>query len=112
MTNTQACEQRLKIFDGQASEVARPEIEEIASLASLMKTFRKATGWSLDYASDKEPKRIKAAAWATSVRPSLGAPSGHLILDPMDSNPKNDQSVMEFSSACKLAESIAALLLN
>lgn len=110
MTNIQAYEQRLKIFDGQLPVVSRPEIEEITSLTSLMNAFRKATGWSLDYASDSETERIKAAAWATSVRPNLGAPSGHLLLDPVDSTPQNDVSVMEFSSACHLTESISSLL--
>lgn len=110
MTNIQASEQRLKIFDGQEPEVTRPEIEDISSLPSLTKAFRRATGWSLDYRTEIETAKIKAASWATPVRPGLGAPSGYLLLDPVDSTPKNDGSVMEFSAACNLTEALAGTL--
>ena len=110
MTNTPTSQQRLKIFDGQEPEVARPEIEEIRSFPPLMKAFRKATGWSLDYGADTEAAKVKAASWATPVKPGLGAPGGHLLLDPVDSKPDREEPVMDFSSACALTESIADLL--
>jgi serine phosphatase RsbU (regulator of sigma subunit) len=110
VTNTHAPEQRLKIFNGQEPEVTRPEIEEIRGLLPLMKAFRKTTGWALDYGSDVEVAKVKAASWATPVKPGLGAPSGYLLLDPIESTPGSGDFVMKFSSACNLVESVADLL--
>ncbi|MBN1911751.1 MAG: SpoIIE family protein phosphatase [Pirellulales bacterium] len=101
--------EHLKIFPERAPEVVRPEVEDVESLAQVLRDFRESTGWSLRYDTGLEPTPSESLTWSTPVNPGAGATPGHLSLHEVESGPGRVES-MPVESAKKLAAGLGDML--
>jgi serine phosphatase RsbU (regulator of sigma subunit) len=100
----------LKVYREQTPDVVRPEIEAVESLPAMLKAFRQATGWSLEYTLDSEPARSSAPTWSTPVDPGVGVPPGHVTLDPLGSDADGPVAPLDSEAAQQLAAAVGTML--
>ena len=100
----------LKIFTENNPPAARPKIDESGPLAEMLRSFRRATGWSLQYIPGPPPSRPNDLTWSTPVNPGVGDPPGHLRLDPVGSTTVATQPRVEKERAQELSSAVGEML--
>jgi len=70
----------LKIFREEPPQPARPEIEDLGSLAEVLKAFERVTGRSLRYVPGPQPSPPADLTWSAPVNPGVGVSPGHVRL--------------------------------
>ncbi len=72
---------RLRLYEQRYSESLQPDIENVASLPSLLRAFEEATGWSLTYHCGSKPIHPTEYAWSAPADPGVGTTPGHVRLN-------------------------------
>ena len=113
VANTQT--HQLKIFSEKPTQVVRPKVESLGSLPGVLRAFHQVTGWSLQHKSGRAPNQSDDLTWSTPVTPGVGAPLGHLRLQPVDSSSTSAGSPIigspiELDLAKTLASAISGML--
>ncbi len=103
MTNLSA--NRLRLYDQRYFEPLKPDIENVASLPSLLRAFEEATGWSLKYCPGSKPIDPAEYAWSAPANPGVGETLGHVQLSPVRS-----ASAAPPGPLCRLVAAIDGLL--
>jgi hypothetical protein len=63
------------------SDVAPPDVENVAGLAQLCEAFTQATGWTLRFAAGPPPTNQVDFLWSAPVDPGVGTSPGHLRIE-------------------------------
>lgn len=99
---------RLKLYDQRYFEPSQPDIENVASLPSLLRAFEEATGWSLQYCRGSKPIDPTEYAWSAPANPGVRATLGHVQLSPVRSASAASQSPP--AAVCRLVAAIDGLV--
>ncbi len=99
----------LKLYTERPAEVIPPQIDTFESLPGILKTFRQATGWSLQYVGPNPTNQPDDLQWSAPVSPGDGVALGHLRLEPVTS-PKPTRPPVEPASAKALATALGGML--
>jgi serine phosphatase RsbU (regulator of sigma subunit) len=108
----------LKVFQEASREAARPAIQGVGSLPEVLRAFRRATGWSLQYFSQPAPDSGPAGrasqptdlTWSAPVNPGVGATLGHVRLEPVGPKETHDRKRLDFQAARELASALTGML--
>ncbi len=106
----ESASQRLKVYTEETPEVARPEIEGVASLPAVLQGFRQATGWSLAFVPGPQPPPSADLTWSAPVNPGVGVTPGHLRLAPAAGHGAAKRAPAKAESAQGLAASLGDML--
>ena len=75
-------QKRLRLYTEQPPKNIRTQIEAVACMPELLRTFRAATGWSLRYVPGSETNRSAGSMWSAPVPVGPPLTSGYLGLEP------------------------------
>jgi phosphoserine phosphatase RsbU/P len=103
----------LRLYTEPAARGAKCAGGSVASLPELLRAFRSATGWSLQYAAGQASKAAStksetALNWSATVNPGQGAVPGHLSLSPIEDIEKSQ--AVPFEAARGLASAVGGML--
>lgn len=101
----------LRLFQEKVPEAARPVQPGPASLPSVLRAFRQATGWALQYVPGAAPETNQPTGltWSAPVNPGVGATPGHLRLEPVSSGDRT-RSGIDTRAARQLASALGDML--
>lgn len=101
----------LRIFQEKVPSSKRPEQPGPASLPGVLRAFRQATGWSLQFqpGTQPDPSQPTDLTWSAPVNPGVGATLGHLRLEPVSSADRVHPEI-EPKAARHLASALGDLL--
>lgn len=101
----------LKIFQEKVPNSTRSEHPGPASLPGVLRAFRQATGWSLQYQPGTRPDLSQPTdlTWSAPVNPGVGATLGHFRLEPV-SPADRSRAGIEPKAARQLASALGDLL--
>jgi len=99
----------LRLHTEDSTEIVRPEVDELASLGEVCRTFEDATGWALRYVPGREPSHDPDLMWSAPVDPGVGIAPGHFRIDLGGPALSENGPRLDLESAGGLAGAIAAL---
>lgn len=100
----------LRLYTERPPEAFRPELDTLGSLPDVLEAFRRTTGWLLQYVPGPQPSPTSGLRSSAPVNPGVGAPLGHLRLDPVSSTPDAPRSAVDVEDARSLASALSGML--
>ena len=108
----------LKIFQEASRAAACPTIQGVGSLPEVMRAFRRATGWSLQYVappscdsgSTGPASQPTDLTWSAPVNPGVGATLGHFRIEPVGSDEAEGAKRLDRNAARELASAVTGML--
>jgi serine phosphatase RsbU (regulator of sigma subunit) len=108
----------LKIFQEASREAAQPTIQGVGSLPEVLRAFRRATGWSLQYLTQPIPDNRSAGpanqptdlTWSAPVNPGVGATLGHFRIEPVGPPEAQGTKRLDSKAARELASALTGML--
>lgn len=99
----------LRLHTEDSTEIVRPEVDDLASLGEVCRSFEQATGWALRYVPGREPTQDPDLMWSAPVDPGVGTTPGHFRIDLGGPALSEHGPRLDLESAGCLAGSIASM---
>lgn len=98
----------LKIYREEPPKAA-PSEDRVGSLPEVLRAFKRATGWSLQYVARPSQSVSNDLLWSAPVNPGVGVTPGLFRLDP-PSKPDSDSPSADPEAAQELAGALGGML--
>lgn len=102
--------QYLRLYRERSSDVATALDAAPVCLPDLLRAFRRATGWTLEYVPDDGPIEPSDLKWSAPVNPGVGGTPGHFRMEPARDRAIRTTDRLKAPAARELASAVASAM--